>query len=500
MNSNWFKDLFLDEAKSALDANGGSGSSIEDLNIPTKFSDLENDLWGFDEREELFTVTKDDFTYDNEQGAYVAVVEHDVRWVNKNPNIGFYCHMVDANGEYEYTENDIPSQIDTIDYPGVGEVCMVIIGESLIVLGQNVFGDIETQTMIVASSGAFNENTLSATFTFYRKGIKKIPAEHVDVSQIKLSELTNDLWGGNGRETLFVATKDDFTFDENDRMWMAYTDNDISWLRSGLDINYCLSYSTPDGDVTITEADYPYQIVNLAALTGDSGYALMINGQGLIMAPGYVFSQPYKAVIITDASFISGAYYGSVEFTIYRNGEKKIPAEHVDVSQIKLSDLKNDLFGYQNRVEAFTLTSADFESDNEYKVATADYDMSWMRDVSEAGIGISTMGFEITERDYPITITLVEQNGNTLPLITVGHNMGYIRAIPHDDGNGNSVQKTWVAIHNDVYNEMTMNGDFEFTFYYSRVYKIPIEFIDTTQWETAVISDIDSLIEEVNNL
>ena len=39
MDSNWFKELFIDEAEAALNANGGSGGSVSDEQIDTAVSD-----------------------------------------------------------------------------------------------------------------------------------------------------------------------------------------------------------------------------------------------------------------------------------------------------------------------------------------------------------------------------------------------------------------------------------------------------------------------------
>lgn len=44
MDSNWFKELFINEAKCALSAS--SASSCAPVEIPTKLSEFENDIFG----------------------------------------------------------------------------------------------------------------------------------------------------------------------------------------------------------------------------------------------------------------------------------------------------------------------------------------------------------------------------------------------------------------------------------------------------------------------
>ena len=55
----WFTDLFINEAKAALNSSSASSDKTENA-IPKKLSDLENDLW-YSKKEHFLTLTKNDF-------------------------------------------------------------------------------------------------------------------------------------------------------------------------------------------------------------------------------------------------------------------------------------------------------------------------------------------------------------------------------------------------------------------------------------------------------
>lgn len=108
---NWFEDLFIDEVKPALNKHQGGGGGYSGP-IPTKLSDLENDL--FYNRKELFlNLTKNDFTPctdpdGNTEALYQGSPKLD--WLTSTESIAWEVRGAFGGEELTVTSEDTPCE------------------------------------------------------------------------------------------------------------------------------------------------------------------------------------------------------------------------------------------------------------------------------------------------------------------------------------------------------------------------------------------------------
>lgn len=98
MDSNYLHNLFINEVKGALNSGGGGGGSGGNVKIPTKLSELENDLF-YSKIIPIASFTHNDMTYNDVYGRFEAVVDKPIGFdVNK---LAFDVSVSDDGTQHE---------------------------------------------------------------------------------------------------------------------------------------------------------------------------------------------------------------------------------------------------------------------------------------------------------------------------------------------------------------------------------------------------------------
>lgn len=194
MDSNYLHNLFINEVKGALNSGGGGGSG-GNVKIPTKLSELENDLW-YKKATEVATLTLEDFTF---YAAFMASsidkpIDFDIK------KVGFAIHA-NIDGRDAGISSDEEDDVDyfTTDY-GRGVYFRMT---GIEITDGFVFS--EDADDYIASDGkihiVMHENPprdLIAFFNFTLNSIdeKKIPIEYCDTTEIEnaIGALTEEVW------------------------------------------------------------------------------------------------------------------------------------------------------------------------------------------------------------------------------------------------------------------------------------------------------------------
>lgn len=191
-DDDWFRKLFINEAKAALSANG-FGGSIEGLDIPTKLSDLKNDLYG-EFREEVFSITGADLKYDADYEMLVCVLDHDISWLKSDSDAGYHARVVTPTDTIEVTEDDVPHSVQTLPLNGTSVPIMEAMG-GIVMIAPYFTPDRSSfdlsRTMAISDPDIADEIT-DASFTLYHKYTKKIPIGLCDTDEVE-SAIVSDI-------------------------------------------------------------------------------------------------------------------------------------------------------------------------------------------------------------------------------------------------------------------------------------------------------------------
>lgn len=167
---------------------------------PTKLSDLENDLF-YNRITPMFTLTKDDFTYYEENGYYRYISSPRLPWFNKPKDLGFVIEYEDGyicnhnmgdyeNGGFDDGEYVISGYEDSNpSFPWVFcDECGIGIGN-----GHQIIGDV-----VIASDTfeIFSYIPNLKSITFYLVDVKKVPIEFCDTTEIEdeIANLTDEVY------------------------------------------------------------------------------------------------------------------------------------------------------------------------------------------------------------------------------------------------------------------------------------------------------------------
>ena len=189
MDSNYLHNLFINEVKGALNRGGGSGGSGGNAKIPTKLSELENDLF-YSKREEFLTLTKADFIpWAIPAGGidYLYISSPKLDWLLKTDDIAWELSAV-VDGESVVMNSDNVSTevriqrtddgMQTIEY--MGDMPFAIFSGFDYTNWNEFVGKDEFVVNLV-----YYDIVDELNLKIYRIESKKVPIEYCDITEIE---------------------------------------------------------------------------------------------------------------------------------------------------------------------------------------------------------------------------------------------------------------------------------------------------------------------------
>lgn len=199
MDSNYLQNLFINEVKGALNSGGGGGSG-GNVKIPTKLSELENDLF-YSKRTEFLTLTKADFVPwvdPNGDTQYLYISSPKLDWLQKTDDIAWELSFIYEGNPLVLDSNNTPVFVDHyITDDGMG--CIAYYGDMPFEIrsGADIknYDGLVTKDEFVITLLDY-EVVDEFNLKIYKVDSKKVPIEYCDTTEIEnaIDTLTEEVW------------------------------------------------------------------------------------------------------------------------------------------------------------------------------------------------------------------------------------------------------------------------------------------------------------------